>query len=90
MQYLNDLECPITLENDNKLVTLDWLLNYAVSLEFQDQGNLNLCQWAACMLARLFHCHSLSAADRYNKPAVQVPSRPVQLSKKQALHTDSE
>lgn len=38
-KYLQDVQCPLSLEDDNKVQTLDWLLNYAVSLEFQDQAD---------------------------------------------------
>ena len=43
MQYLGDVQCPVSLEETSKLHTLDWLLNYAVSLEFQDQGSFQFC-----------------------------------------------
>ena len=38
MQYMQDLECPVTHDTDVLPDMLDWLLHHAVSLEYQDAG----------------------------------------------------
>jgi hypothetical protein len=40
MQYLQDCDCPVSLEpgGSNMQAVLQWLLNYAVSLEYADTG----------------------------------------------------
>lgn len=40
MQYLSDVDCPLGLEpgGTNLQAVLQWLLNYAVSLEYADAG----------------------------------------------------
>jgi hypothetical protein len=38
MQYLQDLECPMLLAADNRQAVLQWLLSFAVSLEYADNG----------------------------------------------------
>ena len=38
VQYVEDVQCPIALEASSKAAVLDWLLSYAISLEYQDQG----------------------------------------------------
>ena len=35
---MEDVQCPIALEASSKAAVLDWLLSYAISLEYQDQG----------------------------------------------------
>lgn len=39
-QYLQDVDCPLSLEpgGSNTQAVLQWLLNYAVSLEYADAG----------------------------------------------------
>lgn len=38
LQYLQDLECPLPLAADNRQAVLQWLLSFAVSLEYADSG----------------------------------------------------
>lgn len=40
LQYLQDVDCPLSLEpgGSNTQAVLQWLLNYAVSLEYADAG----------------------------------------------------
>lgn len=42
LQYLQDVDCPLSLEpgGSNTQAVLQWLLNYAVSLEYADAGGL--------------------------------------------------
>ncbi|KAL3153990.1 hypothetical protein ABBQ32_013545 [Trebouxia sp. C0010 RCD-2024] len=37
-QYLDDVQCPIDLQSSPRSSVVDWLLNYAVGLEYQDQA----------------------------------------------------
>jgi hypothetical protein len=38
LQYLQDLECPLPLAADSRQAVLQWLLSFAVSLEYADNG----------------------------------------------------
>jgi hypothetical protein len=38
VQYVEDVQCPMAFEASSKAAVLDWLLSYAISLEYQDQG----------------------------------------------------
>jgi hypothetical protein len=38
LQYLQDLECPLPLTADNRQAVLQWMLSFAVSLEYADNG----------------------------------------------------
>lgn len=41
-KYVEDVQCPTALEASSKPAVLDWLLSYAISLEYQDQtGKFN-------------------------------------------------
>lgn len=63
-QYLTDVQCPIDCQSTPRSAVVDWLLNYAVSLEYQDQGMANL--------AHLFE----TAYNESNAPlcCLQLPS----------------
>ncbi|KAL3140101.1 hypothetical protein ABBQ38_004381 [Trebouxia sp. C0009 RCD-2024] len=37
-QYLEDVQCPVDLKSSPRSSVVDWLLNYAVGLEYQDQA----------------------------------------------------
>lgn len=37
-QYLKDVQCPIESQSSSRSAVMDWLLNYAVGLEYQDQA----------------------------------------------------
>lgn len=50
VQYVKDVQCPIALEASSKAAVLDWLLSYAISLEYQDQGEF------------IEHCYTLNAS----------------------------
>jgi hypothetical protein len=40
-QYLQDLECPsqAALDNENRPAVLEWLLSFAIGLEYADHGD---------------------------------------------------
>jgi len=40
LQYLQDLECPLqaALDNENRPAVLEWLLSFAIGLEYADHG----------------------------------------------------
>ena len=43
-QYLTDVQCPIDSQSSPRSAVVDWLLNYAVGLEYQDQGRASLAR----------------------------------------------
>jgi hypothetical protein len=51
LQYLHDVDCPLSLRPDGSdtQAVLQWLINYAVSLEYADAG-VPVCV-CVCVLA---------------------------------------
>lgn len=90
MQYLEDLQCPIAHESGSDAAVLDWLLNYAISLEYQDQGEVQ-CQHSTAPHA-LLQVYAL-AAERYTTAGPSQKRQkplPSTLQKEQQIYTDSE
>jgi hypothetical protein len=56
LQYLQDLECPLPLSADDRQAVLQWMLSFAVSLEYADHGEgcSSLAKWWHIMVMKLW------------------------------------
>ncbi|KAA6422174.1 MAG: uncharacterized protein FRX49_07925 [Trebouxia sp. A1-2] len=59
-KYVKDVQCPIALEASSKAAVLDWLLSYAISLEYQDQAD----KFNTAALSQSRHKPALSSSQQ--------------------------
>lgn len=71
MQYLQDLECPVQAasSNENRQAVLEWLLSFAIGLEYADHGEVDVdCaieqqQTVACICPTRCNVALMTAVD---------------------------
>ncbi|KAF8058070.1 hypothetical protein HT031_005730 [Scenedesmus sp. PABB004] len=89
-QYVADLECPLALAADNRQAVLEWVLSFAVSLEYTDSAEQYAATGAELQQQHAADEHRAAAKGQQPFPDLHAPEVQAHLAALlQLLHVDT-